>query len=136
MRTGYIEFTCDYKLGSGVAAEFECRATADVTMGRPMRVNCWPPEPGESGEITDFDDVEVEVFSRPSTPDERRAGAGYFKKAWVKPDESLAHQIHAYLESGGEDDRFQDALAEALEDDAAARADYQNEQRRDRGGAA
>lgn len=129
MRTSHVEFTCDYKLGAGTAAEFECRATANATLGRPMKTNCWPPEPSEDGEVTDFADIEVEVFARPSTPEERQAGAGYFKKAWVKPDENLAHQIHRHLEAGSEDDRFMDALAEDMQDNAEQRAEYRAESR-------
>lgn len=135
MRTSPVEFTFEYIINGMVAGEMECRATANASLGRPAytpRGEYAPIDLPEDPTVEDFDDVEVEVYERQWTAAEKAAGAkGWWKKAWVAPDEHLRAKIIAWLEHGNAWTSFLDMLAEDLAEAADLRAEYRAEQRRE-----
>lgn len=103
-------FTFPYEISGDVAAEFECRASAEVQPGHIPSPFRWPGEPAEPDVVEDFSDVEVDV-----------GGWDAFEKRrierWVEPDADLRHRIVCWLEEGHMDERFIEAALQ--ERDAA-----------------
>jgi hypothetical protein len=110
MQTVHIEFTFPFLVGGQLAAEFECRASAKVRLGRPASHSPWPGEPAEGDDVEDYGDIEV------------LAGGEYHA-----PDDALRTLILAYLQDRTEDERF----VEAARDDSGPDPDYQRDLRQE-----
>jgi hypothetical protein len=95
-----LEFSFPYRCAGKIAAEFECRAVAMVKPGEPCRP--WQDDPGSGPEVESIRDIQVDVGSWDR--DRKRHVA-----EWVDADQHLEAMILAYLDSGAENDSFEDA---------------------------
>ena len=123
MKTDFVEFTVEYKLPDGTTAtEFEARARADVSLGSPAytpRGEYAPTDPPTGAVVEDFSDIQVWVWVRPKTSQERELTpeSGSWICEWRTPDAALLAQVFRHLESGGDNDRFVDNAMDQLVDD-------------------
>lgn len=126
MLIGPVEFSFQYLVGGHHAADFDCRAFASVHLGQPAYTHpgeTQPTDPPTEDSVEDFSGIQVETYVRPTTKEEREAGAKMFIKSWEQPDDHLYGLILKHLETGAEDARFLDEYAEQLATDAALRGE-------------